>query len=261
MAVIALCSVSGSPGVTTTAVGLALCWSRPTVLLEADPTGSSAILAGYLRGQLTPPDALIELVVAHSQGRLRSQIPQATFRLPGSEVSLIPGPRSHTQSGALGGLWDPLLAALKDLATTGQDTIVDLGRLGHEGCATPLLYGADLTLILARSDLVSLSAARSRVDTLRTQFVEMGAAQALGLVIVGAGRPYSAREIGDVLQLPVVATLPHEPKTAAVFAHGDQVRKLDSTSLVRSLRSAQAGIEDVVSTHQAELADANGATQ
>lgn len=260
MAVIALCSVSGSPGVTTTAVGLALCWSRPTVLLEADPTGSSAILAGYLRGQLTPPDALIDLVIAHSQGRLRAQIPQATFTLPNSDVSLIPGPRSHTQTGALSGLWDPLLAALKDLATTGQDTIVDLGRLGQEGCATPFLYGADLTLIVTRSDLVSLSAARSRVSTLRTQFGEMGAAQSLGLVVVGAGRPYSAREIGDVLQVPGVATLPHEPKTAAVFAHGDQVRKLSSTSLVRSFRAAQAGIEDVVRANRADLADAREAT-
>lgn len=260
MAVITLCSVSGSPGVTTTAVGLALCWSRPTVLLEADPTGSSAILAGYLRGQMAPPDALIDLVIAQSQGRLRSQIPLSTFTLPNSDVSFIPGPRSHTQTGALGGLWDPLLAALRDLATTGQDTIVDLGRLGQEGCATPFLYGADLTLILTCSDLVSLSAARSRVSTLRTQFGEMGAAHALGLVVVGAGRPYSAREIGDVLQLPVVATLPHEPKTARVFALGDQVRKLGTTSLVRHFRTAQGAVEDVVRANRADLADASEAT-
>lgn len=261
MAAIALCSITGSPGVTTTALGLALCWSRPTVLLEADPTGSSAILAGYLRGQMVPPDALIELVVAHSQGRLRSQIPQVTLTLPNSEVSLIPGPRSHTQPGAMTGLWDPLLAALKDLATTGQNTIIDLGRLGHEGSATPILYRADLTLVVTRSDLVSLSGARSRVKALRDQFEEFGVSHSLGLVVIGAGRPYSAKEIGDVLQLPVVATLPHEPKTAAVFSRGKQVRKLDSTSLVRSLRSAQAGIEDVMSTHRAELAAANGATQ
>ena len=260
MAVITLCSVTGSPGVTTTAVGLALSWSRPTVLLEADPTGGSAILAGYLRGQIAPPDALIDLVVAHSQGRLRAQIPQATLRLPNSDVSLIPGPRSHTQTGGLAGLWDSLLAALKDLATTGQDTLVDLGRLGQEGCATPLLFGADLTLIVTRSDLVSLSGARSRVDTLRTQFAEMGATRSLGLVIIGAGRPYSAREIGDVLQVPVVATLPRDPKTAAVFAHGDQVRKLASTGLVRGLRAAHGGIQDVVRANQAELADVSEAT-
>jgi len=259
VAAIALCSITGSPGVTTTAVGLALCWSRPTVLLEADPTGSSAILAGYLRGQLVPPDALIELVVAHSQGRLRAQISQVILTLPNSQVSLIPGPRSHTQPGALSGLWDPLLAALKDLSSTGQDTIIDLGRLGHEGSATPIVYGADLTLVVTGSDLVSLSGARSRVSALRDQFGELGSSQTLGLVVVGPGRPYSAKEIGDVLQLPVVATVPHEPKTAGAFSRGEQVRKLSNTALVRSLRVAQSGIENVLVAHRSELADANGA--
>ena len=41
MAVIALASASGSPGVTTTALGLALLWPRPVLLVEADPTGGS----------------------------------------------------------------------------------------------------------------------------------------------------------------------------------------------------------------------------
>ena len=46
MAVVALTSASGSPGVTTTAVGLALTWPRPVLLIEADPTGGSGVLAG-----------------------------------------------------------------------------------------------------------------------------------------------------------------------------------------------------------------------
>ena len=47
MAVVALASASGSPGVTTTALGLALLWPRPVLLVEADPTGGSR-LAGRL---------------------------------------------------------------------------------------------------------------------------------------------------------------------------------------------------------------------
>jgi cellulose biosynthesis protein BcsQ len=50
MAVIALASAAGSPGVTTTAVGLAFSWPRPVLLVEADPTGSSGFLAGFFRG-------------------------------------------------------------------------------------------------------------------------------------------------------------------------------------------------------------------
>ena len=48
--VVALASASGSPGVTTTALGMALLWPRPVLLVEADPTGGSGLLAGYFRG-------------------------------------------------------------------------------------------------------------------------------------------------------------------------------------------------------------------
>ena len=40
MAVIALGSAAGSPGVTTSALGLALTWPRPVLLIEADPTAA-----------------------------------------------------------------------------------------------------------------------------------------------------------------------------------------------------------------------------
>jgi hypothetical protein len=61
MSLIVLASASGSPGVTTTALGLALTWPRPVLLVEADPTGGSAVAAGYLRGQLVPPEAMLDL--------------------------------------------------------------------------------------------------------------------------------------------------------------------------------------------------------
>lgn len=69
---------------------------RPTILLDADPTGGSPILAGYLRGQLVPPDALVELVMAEQQGQLRATLPAVTMTLPNSQVTFIPGVRSPT---------------------------------------------------------------------------------------------------------------------------------------------------------------------
>src|SRR5699024_7085675 len=124
-------------------------------------------------GQLVPPDALLELVMAEQQGQLRATLPAVTMTLPDSQVAFIPGVRSHTQARALTTLWDPLLSALKALTGTGQDSIVDLGRLGLTGSATPMLLGADLTLVACRSDLVSLAGARSWVRSLRTQFEEL----------------------------------------------------------------------------------------
>jgi hypothetical protein len=243
MAVITLTSASGSPGVTTTALGWALSRGRPTVLVDADPTGGASMLAGYLRGQMVPPDALLEAWTAQQQGRLRAVLPSLTMSLPDSAVGLLPGTRSHGQARGLVGLWEPLLAALKALEGTGQDVLVDVGRLGLAGSPTPLLHGADLALVVCRADLVSLSALRSWLGTLHTELEDVGAASSLGVVLVGPGRPYSGAEVGKVLaqvcggRSPVLASVDWDPKAAAAFSAGAQVRRLDSSKLVASLRT------------------------
>ncbi len=70
MAVIVLASAAGSPGVTTSAFGLALTWPRPVLLIEADPTGGSAMLAGFFRGTTAQTTGLLDLAWAHRQGLL-----------------------------------------------------------------------------------------------------------------------------------------------------------------------------------------------
>ncbi len=71
---------------------------------------------------------------------------------------------------SLVGLWESLTATLKGLESTGQDVLVDAGRLGLTGSPEPLIFGADLTLLTVRTDLVALSAARSWAETLRRGF-------------------------------------------------------------------------------------------
>ena len=55
MALIVLASASGAPGVSTTALGLTLNWHRSVLLVDADPTGSSAVFAGYFQEARNPP--------------------------------------------------------------------------------------------------------------------------------------------------------------------------------------------------------------
>ena len=98
MALIVLCSASGSPGVTTSALGLALTWTRPVLLVEADPTGGSALLAGYFRGQVTPTESLIDLAFAYRSGGLVEAIPAVAMTLPDTQVSLVPGTLWRTAS-------------------------------------------------------------------------------------------------------------------------------------------------------------------
>lgn len=130
MAIICLASAAGSPGVTTTAVGLAFCWPRPVLLVEADPTGGSGILAGFLKGT-TPYDVgLVELALSplDTADALRDVV-----RPLSPSVGLLAGTRTHTQATALRDVWSPLAVALQDLDASGQDVIVDAGRLGLVG--------------------------------------------------------------------------------------------------------------------------------
>src|SRR3954454_8425541 len=165
MAVIALASAAGSPGVTTPAVGLAFAWPRPVLLVEADPTGSSGILAGFLRGTRQYDAGLIELALAPVA--VADALAEVARPIEGSTVSFIAGTRSHAQAAGLRELWGPLAQALADLDSTGQDVIVDGGRLGLSGSPEPLLNAADLALLVTRTSLPALAAARSWAETIR----------------------------------------------------------------------------------------------
>ncbi|MDN5715659.1 MAG: hypothetical protein L0G89_00335 [Janibacter sp.] len=238
---------------TATTLGLALTSTRPTLVVEADPTGGSAILAGYLRGGTTPPDSLIDLAVANRHGALAEALPRMT--VPVSEkVSFVPGTRSHTQARSLGALWESLATVLRGLERTGQDVIVDAGRLGLLGSPEPLIRAADLCLLATRSDLVSLSAARSWGESLRDDFERLGGAASLGVLMIGEGHPYRAREVRSVLQIPVAASLAWDPETARVFSRGAKApKRFDTSPLVRSLRAAHDRLEATVESNRAEL--------
>ncbi len=270
MSMIVLASASGSPGVTTTALGLVLGWPRPALLVEADPTGGSSIAAGYLRGSLVPPEAMIELAMAQHADAVLEALPRVSQPLPGVEGKWVPGTRSHEQARSLVSLWEPLGAALRSLDSTGQDVIVDAGRLGLFGSPEPLLANADLALLLTRTDMVSLSGARSWAETLRERFTRSGASTALGLWLVGEGQPFSAREVARVLHIPVVTTVAWDPESAAVLSHGAEpprgglLQRLagrggwEDTPLLRSYRGARSAIAGRIRINEEQLQAAGG---
>ena len=125
MAVVALASASGSPGVTTTALGMALRWPRPALLVEADPTGGSGLLAGYFRGATEYDAGMIELALTSTS--IGDALADVARPIEGTQVSYIAGTRSHAQAGALRDLWPLLAEALADLNTgTATPTVADL---------------------------------------------------------------------------------------------------------------------------------------
>jgi hypothetical protein len=254
MAVIVLVSAAGSPGVTTSALGLALTWPRPVLLIEADPTGGSAILAGFFRGTLAQTKGLLDLAWAYREGLLVEALAELPMPIPDSSAALLPGIRSHSQAGSLAMLWEPLAAALKELDRTGRDVIIDAGRLGLNGSPEPLICAADLMLLVMRSDLVALAAARSWAEMLRAGFDELGVPARVQALLVGKGRPYRGREVAKVLGLPVVAALAWQEAEAAVFSRGAAPpRRFEGRALPRSLRAARAAIESTVAADADQL--------
>lgn len=248
MAVIALTSASGSPGVTTTGLGLALLWPRPVLLVEADPTGGSGVLAGFFRGTREYDAGLIELAL--SPYSMSDALASVVQRINGTQVGFIAGTRSHAQAAGLRNLWAPLAEALADLDTTGQDVIVDAGRLGLVGSPEPLLADADLTLLLTRTTLPSLAAVRSWTDTVKST----SAWRDPGVLLVGEGQPYSCKEVTNVLGLHVLAALAHDEDAAAVYSRGAAPpRRFETGPLVRSLRAAIEAIQARLARARLEL--------
>ncbi|MFE3998030.1 hypothetical protein ACFX43_04420 [Nocardioides sp. YIM B13467] len=250
MAVIALTSASGSPGVSTTALGLAMEWPRPVLLLEADPTGGSSILAGYLRGHTQPGADLVDLML--SPLGPSDTLPQIAAPIPGTSISYVPGTRTHIQAAGLRDHWGALSSVLADLDATGQDVIIDAGRLGLVGSAEPLLIAADLTLLVVRTDLPALVAARSWAESVTRAGVGW---RWPGLLLVGEGMPYTSREVSRLLGLAVVGEIADDPLSAAVFHRGaPRPRHFATGSYARSLRAAAEELQAEIGRSRAAVA-------
>jgi len=255
MAIVSLFSISGAPGVSSTALALTLAWPRPAVLVDGDPTASKAVLAGWLQG-LAPHDrSLVDLAIAHTHGELADALPAVMLELPGaSQRWLIPGVQSPLQARSVETLWPALLDALADLDGSGTDVIIDAGRLGMNHAPMRAVRTADVALVVTRTTLPAVAAVASWLPIL-AEVLEASDSSRLGLGLVGAGRPYSAREVSRSLgNLPVLANLAWDPATADCFSLGKPAgRHFESSALVRSARSAAASLARIAQARRAML--------
>jgi hypothetical protein len=259
MSVIALTSARGAPGVTTTALGLSLVWPRPTVLVEADVSGSSSVGAGYLRGGIDPSRGLIGAAVAFRSGSLSPDtVREQAIALTDDDTRLlVPGLASAHQAGSLTTeVWDRLGSVLLAVDRAGTDVIVDAGRLGAMSGPDPVLRQAHLVLLVTRTSLGAIASARAWVGRLQELLADSTIGpDAAGLLLVGEGRPYRAAEVTKAVGLPVVATIAHDEPNAQVLSHGSpRGRRFDVSALVRSTRTAADAIVHAAEGRASRLA-------
>lgn len=204
---IGLCSVKGSPGVTTTALALAARWpgAKP-VLLEADPAGGDL----GVRFGLPSVPGLVSLAAASRRTRDPALFTEHCQVLPGG-VAVVVGPLGAEQArAALEILGTRGLGLLRATAVDPTSLVLmDVGRVDVASPAVALLRGASAVLVLTRPRAEDLSHAATVLAVVPTW------TRHPGLVLIGSGYPRAdvERELG----VPVMATLPDDPRGAEVL--------------------------------------------
>lgn len=257
MAVIALASAKGSPGVTTTSLALALTWPRAVMLVEGDPAGGD-IMAGYVRAELRSDRGIGYLAVAARRDNLADELPNQVIdlghgRSPVTRL-LLPGVPDPVESAGVAPAWPRLTDFFGWLGRRGPqrhpaedprreplDVIVDCGRLISTYPPLVLMTAADVVLIVVRSTLRSASSAAPVVATLRREIADAGGdVGRLGLVAVEGGE-YKASDLTRALGLPVLASMPMRERDAAALSEG-LPRVSDTSPLMKAARQTAEGL-------------------
>jgi hypothetical protein len=239
MAVFALLSAGGAPGVTTAGLALTLSWPSRVVLAECDPSGGD-VLAGLLAGHLPASNGLLPLALEAGAG---SEVPADTLWRQLIELDeehnrlLLAGISDPRQSAALQSSLPWIADALQAMQA---DVLADCGRLDAVAAVRPVLAAASLAVLVLRPTLRQVSRAVPRIEML-TNLVGKDRVVAL---LAGDGTA-SGREVAKTLGVPVAGQLPDDGKTAAVLSDGlGSRRNLDSRPLIRAAAAAGRGLRD-----------------
>ena len=238
MAVFALVSAKGSPGVTTTAAALAAAvvdrGEGPGLLVELDPSGGDAAMLCDRVGEA----ALVSLAEELRHGTPGADTVWAhTVEAPPGVPAVLGPPGATEGSGVIGSLGDRWLPALRGAAAT---VLVDAGRWEPRAPTARRIAGADVVGVVCRATAPSVEHTRRLVDSVR------GAARCpLAVVVVGA-RPYPGDEISAVLDVPLAGVVAWDPRgVTGMWARGERARGRRSW-LARSAAVTLAGLETLV---------------
>src|SRR5260221_1629760 len=223
MAMICLVSAKNSPGVTTTAVGLAEVWPRPVLLAECDPRYSD-ILAGYQQGTGDMTKGLLGLAAVHQRADVHQEVYNFVQPLgPNSEARLLAGIQVPAQASGVSVLWEPLSQILPTMVVKRRpvDVLVDCGPLNTPYAPLPLIRRADLVVIVTGDHLEHIRAAHDAAQTIATQLsaVRPYADPRWGLagVVIPPSdqRHNNRRAIQQTLDIDVIAEIRHDSRVGA----------------------------------------------
>lgn len=211
MTVFAFASVHGSPGVSATTMALAAAWrtstGRDVLVIEAD--GDGGLLASRfetLRADRTLADVAVDVRRSFDLDAVLGSAQVVWDAVP---VVVAPPSAEQTHSALTAG-GDRLASGL---AAADIDVLVDLGRLTTRSPGLALARRAVMTALVARPTFEDIASLSARIPELRAHGCE------LGLLLIG-DRPYAPDEIERAVGVPVLGSVPSDPRVAQMFSGG-----------------------------------------
>lgn len=241
---LSVASRRGSPGATTVAGLLASWWDEEgtsRVLVEADDSGGIAAARWRPAHGLTWQPGLIELATL-TDPDLHGVL--ATGQPIADGLRVVAAPPSPGQViNALNALGDDGAARLASLSSLRA--FVDCGRLTGRSAAIHLARRSVVTVLVCRPVLEEIYGMLAGVVELRD------AGCHVGLVVIGDGA-WSATEIAEQAQVPLLGVLPADPKGARVTASEGLVRsrRLERTALGRAMDEFTTTLQSYCSLRQ-----------
>jgi hypothetical protein len=240
MALYALVSAGGSPGVTTSALALALGWPSQVILAECDPSGGD-ILAGLFAGHVPARRGLLSLAFDAGRGpdaAARALWPQLIELDDARQRLLLAGITDPRQGAGLASAWPALAATFSSLPA---DVIADCGRLDAGEGPLAVLAAARAVVLVLRPTLRQVASARPRIEMLGQR---LDGLQRVTLLLAGEGG-HAHRDVAKALGVPITGALPHDRKTASVLSDGiGSRRSLPGRPLLRAAAVAGRALRD-----------------
>ena len=242
MALIAIASDKGAPGVTTAALALAAVWPRPVLLAECDQAGGDLVYrfpaAGG--GHLDPRRGVLSLAVVARRGMQPQQVWEHVQKLHGG-LDVLAGVTNAEQGAGLSLLWGPIGKALAGLPQA--DVIADCGRLGADGPLYDLLIEATTVVLVSRVHVADVIRLRDRAAAFAAAAQSRGRRGfGVGVVVVAEHKKFRAA-LGEVQHVlgqanapaTVLGGIAHDTKGADLLS-GEWGGNLDRTMLIKTAR-------------------------
>ncbi|MGD0245421.1 MAG: hypothetical protein ABSB59_34575 [Streptosporangiaceae bacterium] len=242
MALIAIASDKGAPGVTTAALALAAVWPRPVLLAECDQAGGDLVYrfpaAGG--GHLDPRRGVLSLAVVARRGMQSQQVWEHVQKLHGG-LDVLAGVTNAEQGAGLSLLWGPIGKALAALPQA--DVIADCGRLGADGPLYDLLIEATAVVLVSKVQVADVIRLRDRASAFAAAAQSRGRRGfGVGVVVVAEHKKFRAA-LGEVQHVlgqahapaTVLGGIAHDTKGADLLG-GEWGGSLDRTMLIKTAR-------------------------